>query len=54
MKKLHKAILEYKFFKLHQVKNTHLIYNELKNEWLVYIHFSKDFIQNNCSFYNVY
>jgi len=55
MRKLHKAVQEYKFFKCrHEVPNTFLIYNHLKNDYEVFINFSKEFIVNNCPFYSVY
>lgn len=54
MKKLHKAVHEYKFFKRHNIPNTFLVYNNLKNEYIVYISWSKQFIETNMPFYNVY
>lgn len=55
MKKLHKAVQEYKFFKCrHKIPNTFLIYSHLDNDWKVWINFSKEFIENNCAFVNVY
>lgn len=55
MKKLHKAIQEYKHLKrMHDIQNVFLIYNHSKNDYSVWLYFSKKFIINNFSNYSVY
>jgi hypothetical protein len=55
MKKFHKAVTEYKYFKFKfNMENTFLVYFEDKNEFYVFINWSKDYLTNNCHFINIY
>jgi hypothetical protein len=55
MKKFIKAVKEFKKFKnFHKIENTFIVYDSDKNDYIIFINWSKEYLQNNYHFIDVY